>query len=116
MSTLDAAQVNVTFSPGWDEIGRTPALVSLLQRARRARAFGDFWQHCLVAEGAVDVAVFDLRGRRVRTLPVGSGGAARRTLRWDGRDDAGVELPSGAYFVRAAFAGRQRSVKLVLAR
>ncbi len=26
------------------------------QRAWSARAFGDFWQHCLVAEGAVDVA------------------------------------------------------------
>lgn len=57
VSRLDEAQVSVTFSPGWDEIGKTGALVSMLQRARRARAFGDFWQHCLVAEGAVDVAV-----------------------------------------------------------
>ena len=57
VSTLDDAQVNVTVSPGWDEIGKTGALLSLLLRARRARAFGDFWQHCLVAEGAIDVAV-----------------------------------------------------------
>jgi histidinol-phosphatase len=49
--------VNVTFSSGWEEAGKTGALVELLQRARRARGFGDFWQHCLVAEGAVDVAV-----------------------------------------------------------
>jgi histidinol-phosphatase len=33
--------------PGWDELSR---------RAWLARSFGDFWQHCLVAEGAVDVA------------------------------------------------------------
>jgi histidinol-phosphatase len=33
------------------------ALVALLGSARRARGFGDFWQHCLVAEGAVDVAI-----------------------------------------------------------
>ena len=33
------------------------ALVDLAQAARRARGFGDFWQHCLVAEGAVDAAV-----------------------------------------------------------
>ena len=25
--------------------------------ARRARGFGDFWQHALVAEGALDVAI-----------------------------------------------------------
>jgi histidinol-phosphatase len=29
---------------------------TLRDRAWTARAFGDFWQHCLVAEGAVDVA------------------------------------------------------------
>jgi histidinol-phosphatase len=28
----------------------------LVDRACSARAFGDFWQHCLVAEGALDVA------------------------------------------------------------
>src|SRR5688500_15712161 len=30
---------------------------ALLGSARRAGGFGDFWQHCLVAEGAVDVAI-----------------------------------------------------------
>jgi histidinol-phosphatase len=28
----------------------------LARRAWVSRAFGDFWQHCLVAEGGVDVA------------------------------------------------------------
>ena len=54
---LADAQVNVTFSAGWDRAGKTGALVELLQTARRARGFGDFWQHCLVAEGALDVAI-----------------------------------------------------------
>ena len=57
VADLAAAQVSVTFNAGWDELGLTGALVGLQQRARRARGFGDFWQHCLVAEGAVDVAV-----------------------------------------------------------
>jgi histidinol-phosphatase len=60
VSTIDdlaAAQVSVTFNDGWDELGLTPALVALQRSAARARGFGDFWQHCLVAEGAVDVAV-----------------------------------------------------------
>jgi histidinol-phosphatase len=51
------AQVCVTFSDGWDRLGLTGRLVELQQRSRRARGFGDFWQHMLVAEGAVDVAI-----------------------------------------------------------
>lgn len=54
---LDEAQVCVTFSDGWDRLGLTDALVDLVRRARRPRGFGDFWQHTLVAEGAVDLAV-----------------------------------------------------------
>lgn len=57
VASIADAQLCVTFSAGWDEVGRTAALVELLQSARRARGFGDFWQHCLVAEGAVDVAI-----------------------------------------------------------
>ena len=32
-------------------------LIELQQAAWRARGFGDFWQHMLVAEGAVEIAV-----------------------------------------------------------
>jgi histidinol-phosphatase len=51
------AQVSVTFSSGWQELGLTGALVELAGHARRGRGFGDFWQHALVAEGALDVAI-----------------------------------------------------------
>jgi histidinol-phosphatase len=60
VSTVDdlaEAQVSITHNAGWDALGLTPALVRLQQRARRARGIGDFWQHMLVAEGAMDVAV-----------------------------------------------------------
>lgn len=60
VSSVDAladAQVSITLSAGWDDLGLTGALVSLASGARRARGFGDFWQHALVAEGALDVAV-----------------------------------------------------------
>lgn len=57
VADLSAAQVSITFNSGWDRLGLTGELVALLQQARRARGFGDFWQHCLVAEGALDLAV-----------------------------------------------------------
>ena len=34
-----------------------PALMDLQRQAYRSRGFGDFWQHMLVAEGAIDIAV-----------------------------------------------------------
>ena len=57
VDSLDEAQVSLTFSPGWDAVGRGDALVALQRGAYRARGFGDFWQHMLVAEGAIDLAV-----------------------------------------------------------
>ena len=40
-----------------DAIGWPPAaLASLLEHTWRQRAYGDFWSHLLVAEGAVDIA------------------------------------------------------------
>jgi histidinol-phosphatase len=51
------AQVSITFNSGWEQLGLIPELAALASEARRSRGFGDFWQHCLVAEGAVDVAV-----------------------------------------------------------
>ena len=57
VADLADSQLCVTFSPGWAELGLMDRLVQLLSSARRARGFGDFWQHCLVAEGAVDVAI-----------------------------------------------------------
>ncbi|MCB0998836.1 MAG: histidinol phosphatase [Acidimicrobiales bacterium] len=56
-ASIAEAQVSVTFAAGWDRLGLTPALVALQQRAYRARGFGDFWQHMLVAEGAIDLAI-----------------------------------------------------------
>jgi histidinol-phosphatase len=60
VSTIDQladSQVCVTFSAGWDTAGLTHQLVALQSAAWRARGFGDFWQHMLVAEGAVEIAV-----------------------------------------------------------
>jgi histidinol-phosphatase len=57
VSDLEQAQVCITYSSGWDELGLTDALVSLQRQARRPRGMGDFWQHMLVAEGAMDLAI-----------------------------------------------------------
>lgn len=57
VSDIAEAQLSVTFNAGWDDLALTDRLVDLQRRARRVRNYGDFWQHCLVAEGAVDIAI-----------------------------------------------------------
>ncbi len=57
VAELADAQVNVTHNHGWDALGLSRNLVEFQLGARRSRGVGDFWQHMLVAEGAMDVAV-----------------------------------------------------------
>ena len=48
----------------------------------------------------VSLAVFDLNGRLVRTLLIGSLTAGRHEVKWQGRDDRGSEVASGVYLYR----------------
>jgi hypothetical protein len=54
------------------------------------------------------VTVFDLRGRRIRSLAAAE--APARIVDWDGRDDAGRPVPSGVYFFRTSRAATGRVV------
>lgn len=57
VAELTDAQVSITHAAGWDELGLTAEMVAIAGRAYRTRGFGDFWQHMLVAEGAIDMAI-----------------------------------------------------------
>jgi hypothetical protein len=50
----------------------------------------------------VDVAIYDVVGRRVRVLISGPVETGRREIEWDGRDEAGRRVGAGILFVRAA--------------
>jgi hypothetical protein len=55
----------------------------------------------LPSPASLEVEVLDVTGRHVRTLAHGMSAAGPRTLRWDGRDETGRNLPAGLYLVRA---------------
>jgi histidinol-phosphatase len=52
---LEDASLSFSDERGWPDDG--VAFHDLVRRCWRTRAYGDFWSHLLVAEGAVDVAV-----------------------------------------------------------
>jgi histidinol-phosphatase len=59
VGALDDASLSFSeyADPAWESTGSATGFGQLLSRVWRTRAYGDFWSHMLVAEGAVDVAV-----------------------------------------------------------
>ena len=56
VTKLEDASFSYSSLGGWEEQGRLDGFLELSRSVWRTRAFGDFWSHVLVAEGAVDIA------------------------------------------------------------
>ncbi|MBI5168587.1 MAG: hypothetical protein HZA61_03775 [Candidatus Eisenbacteria bacterium] len=67
----------------------------------------------LATEGDVMLAVYDLRGARVRTLASGRRGTGEHAIRWDGRDEDGRAVAPGVYLVRLDAGAAHDVAKLV---
>jgi murein DD-endopeptidase MepM/ murein hydrolase activator NlpD len=72
--------------------------------------------YVLPSQGHVTVGIYDVRGRLVRTLVDKAMDPGPGEVEWDARNDHGVHVPSGVYFVKASAAGKVLSRKLVVAR
>jgi len=69
----------------------------------------------LARAGDIRVDLFDVSGRRVRTIERAGASAGEHVLIWDGRDDSGRGVPSGVYLARwraGEFDGTRRLIKL----
>jgi len=54
---LSDAHLGYDDVPAFEHHGMGEQFLALARRCRRTRGFGDFWQHVLVAEGALEIAV-----------------------------------------------------------
>ena len=61
----------------------------------------------------IALAVFDIRGVRVRTLGEGRWTAGEHRVEWDGRDGSGSKVEGGVYFVRLE-AGKIRNTRKLI--
>jgi len=64
----------------------------------------------------VRLDVFDVSGRRLRTLVDRELAAGTTTVTWDGRDSGGQALGSGIYFARLTASGDNRTVRVPIVR
>ena len=66
------------------------------------------------ADQSVELAVYDVRGVRVRTLISEVMAAGHHQVNWMGRDDSGRQVASGAYFYRLSSGGKSVVGKMLL--
>lgn len=64
--------------------------------------------------GHVELRVYDVVGRLVRTLVDADLPAAEHVLAWDGKNDAGQAVPSGTYYCRMTAEGFRAVQKMTL--
>jgi hypothetical protein len=66
--------------------------------------------------GSVSLLIYDVAGRRVKSLIDGPWDRGRYELQWDGRDSRGNAVASGVYFIRLAVDGDSRTEKAMVLR
>ena len=65
-------------------------------------------------EGTVELAVYDVAGRHVRTFARGVVQPGRHTTTWDGRNEGGQPVTSGTYFLRLAGPGESVTQRMTV--
>ena len=110
----DLADASLSYSglSTWEQAGRLTEFIDLTRAVWRTRAYGDFWSHMLVAEGAVDisaeseVSLWDLAALQII---VEEAGGRFTDLAGNARPDGGSALCSNGLLheeVLAMLAGR----------
>ena len=63
--------------------------------------------------GAIELAIYDMSGRRVATPARGTFDAGAHRSTWDGRDESGTDVPPGVYFARINHANGATTSRIV---
>ncbi|MGH4016882.1 MAG: histidinol-phosphatase [Pseudonocardiaceae bacterium] len=107
VSELADAYVSTTHLGSWVEHHSREAYLALVDACWENRAFGDFWQHCLVAEGVIDLAAEPIVGpwdvAAVQVLVEQAGGRCT-DLAGVARYDGGTALSSNGLLHEPALA------------
>ena len=70
------------------------------------------------AGSRVEIGIYNVAGRQVRQLVSGFQASGRYEVSWDGRDNAGIQMARGVYFIRAMVDGKRvgNAPRVILAR
>jgi hypothetical protein len=95
------AEIGVDVTAGVPGTGTEPDLIYSLSQSR-PNPFGASTKiiYSLANREHVNISVFDLRGRLVRTLVNEAKEASRYSTSWDGTNERREAVPSGVYFIK----------------
>ncbi|MCH7613281.1 MAG: T9SS type A sorting domain-containing protein, partial [Candidatus Marinimicrobia bacterium] len=71
-------------------------------------------QYSFPNAGIVDLKIYDLMGREVRSLVNEFTSAGTQSVVWDAKDNHGNSVSSGVYIYRLEVQGQMHSKKLIL--
>ncbi|HUK63073.1 MAG TPA: FlgD immunoglobulin-like domain containing protein, partial [Dongiaceae bacterium] len=127
VESVDGGDFTVVVSNGCGNVSAGPATLTINQtvgvgggvpRVTRFESLGPNPAHgstrigfSLARDARVSVAVYDVAGRRQRTLDLGSLAAGERSTSWDGRNDSGEPVSAGVYLVELAVDGARLGVR-----
>jgi hypothetical protein len=113
----DTATVVVQMAGSIVGVGDRPALRGVALRIRPNPAHEAMQIDFQLGQPAsVELAVFNVQGRRVATIASGRLAADVHSLRWNGRTADGTPLPSGVYMMRLRIDGEAITRRIVLMR
>jgi hypothetical protein len=112
----DPSSIRGLAGPGADGAAATGALLAFGLSPARPNPFrGETsLEYALPAPDVVEIVVYDAAGRLVRRLGNGPQAAGVHEVRWNGRNDSGVSVGSGVYFLRVRAGSQALLRKLVL--
>ncbi|MFQ6114653.1 MAG: T9SS type A sorting domain-containing protein, partial [bacterium] len=71
-------------------------------------------EYALPGDSKVKLVVYNLRGQLVRTLVDGYEEAGNKKVKWEGRDNDGVEVGSGVYIMQLEVGHQKFSRRIIL--
>ena len=106
------------FSIGVHEDSQIPTRVMLYQNFPNPLVGGNSTQikFSLPKAENVSITVYDVAGRKVRTLASGVKQPGYHYIRWDGHNDKGARVATGIYFYQMKVGSKVMSKKIVLIR
>jgi hypothetical protein len=109
-STLDVSAVNVAEGG----TASVPGTFSLMQNYPNPFNASTTIEYRIALPAKVDVAIYNVLGRRVQTVGGTIQPAGAHRVNWDGRDDRGQPVASGIYLYRLMIGDRSETRRMLL--
>ncbi|MCA9753452.1 MAG: T9SS type A sorting domain-containing protein, partial [Gemmatimonadetes bacterium] len=109
---MDVHQLGTTSADFGPDVAAAQSLALLPPRPNPASSRAEI-RFYVPGAGPVALELFDVAGRRIRTLVDGVEQAGPKTAWWDRRDAAGARVASGVYWVRLRAGHETRSERVV---